>query len=136
MSDDTRFIEAMEPRRLLCASAPVAAKIASQTSIAGSTSVHARVAHTTVQKVKLSLTGSVSGTYIVHQANPDTGATGATYGFKGTGNLTPVAGVSAHGSVFSIGNVANGRSIGTLKITVHTAAALSRLISLARHSRA
>jgi hypothetical protein len=118
----------MEPRRLLCASAPVAmlassaGEVAIQTPITGSTAVQASVAHTTVQKVKLSLIGSVSGTYTVHQANPDTGA---TYGFKGTGNLTPVGGVSVHGSIFSTGNIADGHSTGTLKITVHSGGTLT-----------
>jgi hypothetical protein len=122
MSANTRFVEAMEPRRLLCASAPAPAEIPSRTFIAGSMAVHANVAHTTVQKVKLSLTGSVSGTYTVHQANPDAGA---TYGFKGIGNITPVGGVSVHGSIFSTGNTGDGRSTGTLKIAVHSGGTLT-----------
>jgi hypothetical protein len=128
MSGYTRFVEQVEPRRLLCASTPAAtlmssaADAATQASRAGSTAIHTTVAHVAARNLKLSLTGSVNGTYTVHQANPDTGP---TYGFNASGKLKPLGGISAHGSVLSTGFIANGHSTGTLKVTVNSGGALT-----------
>jgi hypothetical protein len=63
---------------------------------------------------RLALNGTVHGSYTNTLSNPDAGR---TYVLSGSGNVRPLRGVEAQGTLTAPGFVAHGRTSGTLILT-------------------